>query len=65
MAERSGVYTAFDYADIMEFLIKKWKVGLLRMQAQARRLAQLSAAPGGFWPVPRNSLLYDKPLTAA
>lgn len=27
MAERVGVYTAFDYADIMEFLNKKWKVG--------------------------------------
>ena len=26
MAERVGVYTAFDYADIMEFLNKKWKV---------------------------------------
>jgi hypothetical protein len=26
VAERTGVYTAFDYADIMEFLVKKWRV---------------------------------------
>ena len=26
MAERTGVYTAFDYADIMDHLIKRWDV---------------------------------------
>jgi acyl-[acyl-carrier-protein] desaturase len=26
VAERTGTYTAFDYADIVEFLVKKWKV---------------------------------------
>lgn len=27
VAERTGVYTAFDYADIMDNLISRWKVG--------------------------------------
>jgi len=26
VAERTGTYTAFDYADIVEYLVKKWKV---------------------------------------
>lgn len=26
VAERSGTYTAMDYADIVDYLIKKWKV---------------------------------------
>ena len=27
MAERLGVYTAMDYADIMEHLVDRWEVG--------------------------------------
>ncbi len=53
------MYTAFDYADIMEFLIKKWKVGdrnhesgeaaaaqeyLMKMPDRVRRLAERAAA---------------------
>lgn len=59
VAERVGVYTAFDYADIMEFLIKKWRVGershqsgdaaaaqeyLMKMPDRVRRLAERAAA---------------------
>jgi acyl-[acyl-carrier-protein] desaturase len=59
IAERSGVYTAFDYADIMEFLVKKWRVSersfesgdaaaaqeyLVKMPDRVRRLAERAAA---------------------
>ena len=59
VAERAGVYTAFDYADIMEFLVKKWRVAersfeggdaaeaqdyLVRMPDRVRKLAERAAA---------------------
>ncbi|KIZ00474.1 acyl-carrier-protein desaturase [Monoraphidium neglectum] len=59
VAERSGVYTAFDYADIMEFLIKKWKVAdrshesgdaaeaqeyLVKLPDRIRKLSERAAA---------------------
>ena len=59
MAERTGVYTAFDYADIMEFLIKKWRVrgpgllgngkkagGSIGSQARANTPARLALVLG-------------------
>ncbi|KIY98647.1 acyl-carrier-protein desaturase [Monoraphidium neglectum] len=59
VAERSGVYTPMDYADIMEFLIKKWKVAdrshesgdaaeaqeyLVKLPDRIRKLAERTAA---------------------
>ncbi|KAI8463447.1 MAG: stearoyl-ACP-desaturase [Monoraphidium minutum] len=59
VAERTGVYTAFDYADIMEFLVKKWKVAdrnhtsgdaaaaqeyLVKLPDRIRKLAERSNA---------------------
>ncbi|KAI8471713.1 MAG: plastid acyl-ACP desaturase [Monoraphidium minutum] len=59
VAERTGVYTAFDYADIMEFLVKKWKVAdrnhvageaaeaqeyLVKLPNRIRKLAERSNA---------------------
>ena len=38
VAERSGVYTAEDYADIMEHLIKRWEIN---------SMTGLSASDGG------------------
>lgn len=37
VAEHTGVYTAFDYADIMEHLIKHWKVEDMSFTGDAQR----------------------------
>eukprot|EP01024_Parvocaulis_polyphysoides_P046639 TRINITY_DN44016_c0_g1_i1.p4 TRINITY_DN44016_c0_g1~~TRINITY_DN44016_c0_g1_i1.p4 ORF type:complete len:119 (+),score=8.36 TRINITY_DN44016_c0_g1_i1:193-549(+) len=59
VAERIGVYTAFDYADITEFLTKRWRISELKnlspeaqeaqdyickLPTRIRKLAERSAA---------------------
>lgn len=40
VAQRLGVYTAKDYADILEFLVGRWKVGDLTGLSSEGRKAQ-------------------------
>lgn len=40
VAESTGTYTAFDYADIMEHLIKRWTIGDRSFQAGEAAEAQ-------------------------
>lgn len=59
VAERTGTYTAFDYADIMDFLVKKWRVSeitglngegagaqeyLMKLPERIRKLSERAAA---------------------
>jgi acyl-[acyl-carrier-protein] desaturase len=38
VAQRLGVYTAKDYADILEFLVQRWKVSdLMGLSGEGRR----------------------------
>eukprot|EP01025_Chloroclados_australasicus_P036036 TRINITY_DN36663_c1_g1_i1.p1 TRINITY_DN36663_c1_g1~~TRINITY_DN36663_c1_g1_i1.p1 ORF type:complete len:397 (+),score=57.24 TRINITY_DN36663_c1_g1_i1:225-1415(+) len=40
VAERLGVYTAFDYANIMQFLVRRWKIEHLRNLSPEGQQAQ-------------------------
>jgi hypothetical protein len=51
VAERVGVYTASDYADIMEHLIKRWEVEGRELSGEAAE-AQVHPAPCTFPPSP-------------
>jgi hypothetical protein len=51
VAERVGVYTASDYADIMEHLIKRWGVEGRELSGEAAE-AQVHPAPCTFPPSP-------------
>ena len=59
VADRTGTYTAYDYASIMDHLIKRWKIAdldglsgeaaeaqeyLMKQPARIRRLADFAAA---------------------
>lgn len=49
VAERTGTYTAFDYADIMEYLIKRWNIeGRRDLTGEVR--AHAAALAAGAWP---------------
>lgn len=78
VAERTGTYTAGDYADIMEFLIQKWEVSnqqglsgdaaeaqeyLIKLPARIRKLAERASARKKAKPVTSQfSWIYDRPV---